>query len=722
MPEKVKTALTAALHTGLLALPLTTYTTVNTFQHPWPILIFLVLVNALILLGTWWPRLDLLWIGLIVASFIGSCYASYPLKQAFSFNWAQHFMNNLIQQTSTFRNAGSTQMMPILLSMVLIMALVIALTLLTVRWQQPYLSLLVSLSYLLAVTLFATRNEVSSIAAVVGLAAALLLVRAHPRVTWTNAIYLVLSLALIFAGTTLNTWGRQPLKQLSQQTVAWRNTLSSHGFYNFLEKAAAAKRTGFSEDTTTLGGAIQDDNSVALKVIASQSHYWRVDTRDTYSGQGWEVDKSTKISRKPTLTDSGYLQTPTSPKQAIQVNLAATATYVPVSYGGTTWAVSKSQQKRHGIGYAKQRGRLYINLSKQPLTKLNYAFQPQQYTAAQLKAATGEPTEELDESETDLPAEVPNRVKILSENLIKTAPTQYAKVQALLSYLKNDNRFTYTKMDTPATPNDRDYVDYFLFTSQRGYCDNFSTALVVMLREIGIPARWAQGFTGGSRGQKTKDGRYHYSILNSNAHSWAEVYFTGIGWVPFDPTPGYQNPGLKKATPKATAKTNSSSQQSSSVSSSSPSTNVSSSSEQSTTSSPAAPKAIKKTNRTTALPWLWPSLLGLCLIGGLTTLWLRRYHVWLRLISWQRPWRTPSQSYQQLQHWFEHQLPRAASQTLSVYATRVDQYWPQLHGQFSLVTQQILQQRFGQVTPLTLDSNLNAVIKALQKNPKSTNL
>jgi len=65
MPEKVKTALTAALHTGLLALPLTTYTAVNTFQHPWPILIFLVLVNVLILLGTWWPRLDLLWVGLI---------------------------------------------------------------------------------------------------------------------------------------------------------------------------------------------------------------------------------------------------------------------------------------------------------------------------------------------------------------------------------------------------------------------------------------------------------------------------------------------------------------------------------------------------------------------------------------------------------------------------------------------------------------------------------
>lgn len=85
-------------------------------------------------------------------------------------------------------------------------------------------------------------------------------------------------------------------------------------------------------------------------------------------------------------------------------------------------------------------------------------------------------------------------------------------------------------------------MDYFLFDSKVGYCDNFSTSMVVLLRTLGIPARWTKGFTNGLRTGTDNQGNEEYSILNSHAHSWPEVYFPGFGWLPFEPTPSFANP------------------------------------------------------------------------------------------------------------------------------------------------------------------------------------
>jgi protein-glutamine gamma-glutamyltransferase len=73
----------------------------------------------------------------------------------------------------------------------------------------------------------------------------------------------------------------------------------------------------------------------------------------------------------------------------------------------------------------------------------------------------------------------------------------------------------------------------FLFEERRGYCQHFSGAMALMLRMVGIPARVAAGFSPGSYNRDTRE----YRVRDLDAHSWVEVYFTGIGWVPFDPTP-----------------------------------------------------------------------------------------------------------------------------------------------------------------------------------------
>ncbi len=89
---------------------------------------------------------------------------------------------------------------------------------------------------------------------------------------------------------------------------------------------------------------------------------------------------------------------------------------------------------------------------------------------------------------------------------------------------------------------DQDSVDQFLFETKRGYCDNFSTSMVVMLRSLDIPARWVKGFAEGEQIQNDNGDRV-YQVTNNNAHSWVEAYLPGIGWMPFEPTIGFSGAG-----------------------------------------------------------------------------------------------------------------------------------------------------------------------------------
>ncbi len=85
-----------------------------------------------------------------------------------------------------------------------------------------------------------------------------------------------------------------------------------------------------------------------------------------------------------------------------------------------------------------------------------------------------------------------------------------------------------------------DIIEYFLTTSHTGYCVHYATAAVLILRECGVPARYAAGYLmrRGSIVDTLGEG-HTYQVLDSDAHAWPEIYLEGIGWVPFEVTPGY---------------------------------------------------------------------------------------------------------------------------------------------------------------------------------------
>jgi transglutaminase-like putative cysteine protease len=119
------------------------------------------------------------------------------------------------------------------------------------------------------------------------------------------------------------------------------------------------------------------------------------------------------------------------------------------------------------------------------------------------------------------------RMYRLAKDLAAGQPTTYDVVKATERYFQRD--FVYDEKP----PARRYPLTAFLFDDKRGYCQQFSGAMALMLRMNGIPARVATGFSPGALNQET--GRYE--VRDFDAHSWVEVWFSGIGWVPFDPTP-----------------------------------------------------------------------------------------------------------------------------------------------------------------------------------------
>lgn len=130
---------------------------------------------------------------------------------------------------------------------------------------------------------------------------------------------------------------------------------------------------------------------------------------------------------------------------------------------------------------------------------------------------------------THLPDNISNRTIQLAYNLTKNETTNYEKVKNIQNYFKYDFIYSLSPMPLPAN---REFVDFFLFESREGYCSSFATAMTVMVRSLGIPARYVEGYVMPSK--NTDDSMFE--VRNSNAHAWVEVYFEGLGWITFEPT------------------------------------------------------------------------------------------------------------------------------------------------------------------------------------------
>ncbi|WP_157439503.1 transglutaminase TgpA family protein [Aeromicrobium sp. Root344] len=161
-----------------------------------------------------------------------------------------------------------------------------------------------------------------------------------------------------------------------------------------------------------------------------------------------------------------------------------------------------------------------------------------QPTATQMRAITTSPADLLLQEETKLPPKTPAIIGETARKVTADATNEYDRAVALQDYLRNDGGFAYSETAPVADGYDGNGVDVIaeFLKKKSGYCVHFSSAMAVMARTLGIPSRIAVGYAPGSV-VGIKDGQNQYEATSDDLHAWTEIYFKGIGWVGFEPTP-----------------------------------------------------------------------------------------------------------------------------------------------------------------------------------------
>ncbi|MDX6381203.1 MAG: hypothetical protein QOI57_2227 [Rubrobacteraceae bacterium] len=165
-----------------------------------------------------------------------------------------------------------------------------------------------------------------------------------------------------------------------------------------------------------------------------------------------------------------------------------------------------------------------------------------QPSLAQLEIAGADYPAAVQKKFLQLPADRPEILRETAEKIQADyePQTPYDAARAIERYLIYDGGFTYN-LDADYSRADR-AIERFLGDDKEGFCTQFATSMALLTREFGIPSRVVYGATTG----RTVDAD-EYLITGSNMHTWVEVYFPGVGWYPFDPTPGFSVPSAMEA-------------------------------------------------------------------------------------------------------------------------------------------------------------------------------
>ena len=134
------------------------------------------------------------------------------------------------------------------------------------------------------------------------------------------------------------------------------------------------------------------------------------------------------------------------------------------------------------------------------------------------------------------PRGLSERAKAVIDEIKNSSDSRYGRAKKLEAYLKKLEYSTDAGALPDTVTDAGSFLDHFLFTSKKGWCMHFATAFVLMADEMGMPCRYVQGYTA------KRDISGDMIVKQSNAHAWPEVYFDNVGWVAFEPTPGFAVP------------------------------------------------------------------------------------------------------------------------------------------------------------------------------------
>ena len=528
----------------ILSLVASTFIQANGFQPASPIYTFLVLMILLVSLPLW------RWLAYLLqlVSLAYTCYTYYHYNLSFSFKWFNVFLKDILGYFNPARQ-GEYAYFPENLALLLMLSLFLLLINVTIEYHHWQVLLLFALAY--PVTLMIVNGTelsgVMMLLAISGVVLVYTLKRAQQPLqeSWRRDLLSVLLLGTV----AFLAWQRPVLIPSFSRGMAefnqglTRRIKESHWFRTFIAEQPGAPATlGFSETSTQLGGPVSTNETIAFEVIASKPHLWQVATADFYTGRGWTVSAAEQTGQavaSPFTANTWEGQTTTETEE-IEILLRDERSFIPQPSGVNELSYRDDLAEELTLTYAPEQLRFFLALGSEAPNEakftLNHAAPTYQQTDLQYARAyyPGPGAERYLQVGETLGA-----VAQLALEVTAGAETDYEKAKSLEAFFQEDPRFQYSLSESRVAPAGADFVQTFLFDYSIGYCEHFSSAMVVMARTLGLPTRWVKGFTGGKAVEELPDGRQRFVIQSKNAHAWPEIYFEAIGWVPFEPTKSY---------------------------------------------------------------------------------------------------------------------------------------------------------------------------------------
>lgn len=340
-------------------------------------------------------------------------------------------------------------------------------------------------------------------------------------------LFLSWSLPTLSASTSVN-------DALSSTQGPWRDFQDDWTRLFASLRAYGSGTTDPYEDSLVLGGPRTVGSTLIMDVgVPNQlpNVYWQAIAYSTYEDGGWRVDDETETRLH--FPDDGSLELP--PSWGRDVVSQKVTNYLPNSsflYAAPEVVETdrqmfvestRDEQEKELVSAVRSRYILRQGDQYEVSSRVSIA------DAESLRSSSTFYPDWVTERYLQLPESITPETISLAEELSEPYETSFDKSIAIRDYLRST--ITYNdQIDAP--PEGIDPVHYTLFETQEGYCNYYASAMAIMLRSQGVPARVVSGYAQGEYDEASQS----YRVRANNAHTWVEVYFPQYGWIQFEPT------------------------------------------------------------------------------------------------------------------------------------------------------------------------------------------
>jgi transglutaminase-like putative cysteine protease len=286
-----------------------------------------------------------------------------------------------------------------------------------------------------------------------------------------------------------------------------------------------------------LQGTVKLNDEPLMEVVTDELGNLRGAVYDEYTGAGWRVSSALTRPQIGTTVDAAEFGTPLTQAQlrqpiAVEITVIGPVPDRRLLALGDPIATDVDSDLILGAGELDIIGIAPKERLKEGATYSSVGAISGASIETMLSTGRDYPTS-IRERYTQLPDDLPPEIEVLTRSLVADGTHPYQAARIIEEHLRSGYPYT---LEIPDPPPLRDAVDYFLFEAEAGYFDHHASAMAIMLRTIGIPTRIAAGFAvdEDDLDATTKT----YILTEEDAWAWPEVYFPGLGWVEFNPTPG----------------------------------------------------------------------------------------------------------------------------------------------------------------------------------------